>query len=800
MDTHPHNAPQPYMVAQQAAPEESGFDFWGVLNRRKWLVFLGLLTGMLLGGLYHAQCDTIYKSEAKVRIEPKDPFIFSLNGGSQRNGLMPTAADLNIRHDQLIGEFNIVKKCLNENDLLTLKSFESLPNDEIIPEVRSNLEVTQNKEEPILYDLVFYGPEPDDARVILDLLIATYQENLMTTYNDDTQQVEMLLKTVYDQFVERSEELQDELNEVFENNDITYIAQGKLTLHHQKIVELADLLEQDRRQIKILSSDLARSKESLALGSEAVKQRVWSLIADGILKEPQKKQTSEDRQGERIATQLRETEMAKKRLEKRFGPSHPDVEILTDQIADLEVELETALLGKTEEVTSGPSAEEMLRWHVSSLSEKISDLEESIMINDQLLTYNQERASSIETVKRKVENIKERQAEHNEFLQAARKKLVEIGSGEAEGRNRHEGFRFQVLMNATYGQDVWPILPVILGIGGLLGSLLGFGLGCLVELADKTFHNPDEIMKQLNVPLIGHVPVIGTSKRYLVENSLIEPIICTYHRPKSQVSEAFRAVRTALYFNTQGKQHSVIQVTSPTPGDGKSTLASNLAVSIAQSGKSVLLVDADMRRPRQHETFGISSKSGFATVLSGVDAWRKVMFECEEIPGLTLMPCGAKPQNPAELSSSPQVKELIEEMRSEFDFVIIDTPPLLAVTDPCPIAARVDGVILCLRIKKNVRVSAERAIDMIANLGANCIGLVVNGVGAQSGYGSQYTYGAYRAGYSYNGYGYGYGYGYGAGGKYYDEDQKGRKASVGAPKHLENQRTGQHQGQQPPVA
>ena len=118
---------------------------------------------------------------------------------------------------------------------------------------------------------------------------------------------------------------------------------------------------------------------------------------------------------------------------------------------------------------------------------------------------------------------------------------------------------------------------------------------------------------------------------------------------------------------------------------------------------------------------------------------------------------------------------MIEELREEYDFVIIDTPPLLAVTDPCPIAARVDGVILTLRIKKNVRISAERASEILSNLGAKTIGLVVNGVGAQSGYGSQYPYGAYRAGYAYDGYGYGYGYGYGSGSgsKYYDEQKTG---------------------------
>ena len=449
----------------------------------------------------------------------------------------------------------------------------------------------------------------------------------------------------------------------------------------------------------------------------------------------------------------------------------------------------------SEEIEAGVAPEEVLRRYISLLEQQIYDTRSMMEVNLKDYEANRQMATELAQTKRKIEDIKRQQGEFSEFVRMAKERLIEIDSGSA-GNDRNEGFRFQILQNATYGEQVWPILFIILSIGGMVGSLIGFGLGCLVELADKTFHNPDEIMKQLHVPLIGHIPVIGQSKRYLVENSLIEPVVCTYHRPKSQVSEAFRAVRTALYFNTQGKQHSVIQVTSPTPGDGKSTLASNLAVSIAQSGKRVLLVDADMRRPRQHSTFGISSKEGFATVLSGQSQWRDVVYECHEIEGLSLMPCGMKPNNPAELSSSPQVKVLIEEMREEFDFVIIDTPPMLAVTDPCPIAARVDGVILCLRIKKNVRVSAERATEMIANLGANCLGLVVNGVGAQSGYGSQYTYGAYRAGYSYNGYGYGYGYGYGSG-KYYDEDKKGRQAPP--PKHLED-RSSQVESQQPPVA
>ena len=279
-----------------------------------------------------------------------------------------------------------------------------------------------------------------------------------------------------------------------------------------------------------------------------------------------------------------------------------------------------------------------------------------------------------------------------------------------------------------------------------MGLLSGFCIGYLIDIADKTYRNPDEITRQLNVPLIGHIPIIASPKRNLNADSYIHPLVCTYHRPKAQSSEAFRAVRTALFFNAQGREHNVIQLTSPTPGDGKSTVAVNVAVSIAHAGKRVLLIDGDMRRPTIHHSFGIKSNEGFATVLSGDSRIDDVLFDCEEIEGLTIMPCGRKPTNPAELLTSPRFQSLVDHVRDQFDFVIIDTPPVLAVTDPCPIAARVDGTLLCLRIKKNIKISSDRATEILQNVGGNVIGVVVNGVGATSGYGSQYSYGALPCG------------------------------------------------------
>jgi capsular exopolysaccharide synthesis family protein len=766
----PGNNPGPFMLGPPEE-EESAFDFWGVLRRRKWLIFLCMLAGLALGGIYNSQCQKIYKSEATVTIQPKEQQFFNLrDGDSQHN----SSGGFDIRHDQMIGEHNIISKCLMTYGLNELETLRELPEDEQIQEIQKNLTITQNRLEPIKYELEYLSTVPRDAQTVLAIVVSTYEKDLEDRYKDDTQDIRELLNRMTDQFNNDLIQLDSRLKSSRDQLD-ELIGAGDLKFSQQALVAVKSKVDAEQTRLAELTAAVARAERALENGPDACRQEQWILQETSQIG---RHQIEVEDNSQEIASQKRQIDdliLQKEQLflVRKYGAGHPQIKALDAAINEREsrlVELESQELR-----VKGTPPEEIVRMFVVSAKQQMSDLRANLKFDFQVYAENAEKVRRIARAEQRVLELEKEREVRLDRARIADDRRIENQST-ASQTNLHKGFRFGTTRPATYGQDVWPLLAVILPMGGLLGALVGFGLGCLVELADKTFHNPDQITRQLQVPLIGHVPVISQGKRFLVENSLIEPIVCTYHRPKSQVSEAFRAVRTALFFNTQGKQNSVIQVTSPTPGDGKSTLASNLAVSIAQSGKRVLLVDADMRRPRQHTTFGISSRVGFATVLAGQSEWRETMFECEEIEGLTVMPCGAKPQNPAELSSSPQVKILIEEMRQEFDFVIIDTPPMLAVTDPCPIAARVDGVILTIRIKKNVRVSAERATQLIQNLGANIIGLVVNGVGSQSGYGSQYTYGAYQAGYSYNGYGYGYGQGYGGTGKYYEDDVQGRQA------------------------
>jgi capsular exopolysaccharide synthesis family protein len=314
------------------------------------------------------------------------------------------------------------------------------------------------------------------------------------------------------------------------------------------------------------------------------------------------------------------------------------------------------------------------------------------------------------------------------------------------------GFDAQTIAPAVRAPKAEPRAFPVFAVSGFLGLLVGFGLGYLAERSDQGFRTPEEIRKRLGLPVVGHIPLMVADQEVVREaeatNSPLDPILYTHYRSLSREAEAYRGVRTALYFSLLGKDHKVIQITSPTMGDGKTTLAANLGVSIAQSGKRIILIDADFRRPRLHKVFGASAKVGLASVIAG-DVALAAAIQDSGIAGLSVLPCGPIPPNPAELLTSPRFKEVLDEIRGQFEFVVVDTPPLLAVTDPCAVAPRVDGVLLNIRVSKNARPNAERAKEILSTLGVNVLGLVVNGVDENGA-------GGYGGGH----YGYGYGYAY----------------------------------------
>jgi capsular exopolysaccharide synthesis family protein len=203
--------------------------------------------------------------------------------------------------------------------------------------------------------------------------------------------------------------------------------------------------------------------------------------------------------------------------------------------------------------------------------------------------------------------------------------------------------------------------------------------------------------------------------------------LITLEQTKSPIAEAYRALRTNVQFTIVDSETRIIMITSSGPREGKSHTVSNLAVSVAQAGKSVLIIDADLRNPTQHKLFGLDNGEGLSVFLLQDQDYCKYIRETA-VPGVKVLPAGPVPPNPAELVGSKRMKHLIREVGERFDLVLIDTPPVIAVTDAAIIAQEADGVILVLASGEVNRVYAQKAKDTLDKLGIKILGAVLNKV------------------------------------------------------------------------
>ncbi|MEX0585495.1 MAG: polysaccharide biosynthesis tyrosine autokinase, partial [Pirellulales bacterium] len=366
-------------------------------------------------------------------------------------------------------------------------------------------------------------------------------------------------------------------------------------------------------------------------------------------------------------------------------------------------------------VSSEPT--DVLAVYLESLREKKSTQDQHLAKLNEL--YEQETdASGLISSKEDQDRALREQIELTKSMYGEFAKRVE--SIDAAAKVGHVSAT--VSHNPSAGSQEAPVLAKSLAMGGVAGLLVGILLAFMFEMADQSYRSPDDISRALGVPVVGHIPNIEIGKeRKRLGPSRLHPSLVSYHRPGSQMAEAYRAVRTALLSGTRHQSHQMIQVTSPNPGDGKSTLSTNLAVSIARAGKNVLLVDADLRRPNVHKLLGLENDVGVTSVVEGGLDFDDAI-QPGPLPHLDVMTSGPRETNRAELLLSPRFAEMLNALRERYDYVIIDTPPVLAVSDPAAIGAMVDGVMLVLRINRQARLHAVRARETLDLVGAKLIG------------------------------------------------------------------------------
>ena len=308
-------------------------------------------------------------------------------------------------------------------------------------------------------------------------------------------------------------------------------------------------------------------------------------------------------------------------------------------------------------------------------------------------------------------------------------------------------------------------------LGLLLGCMMGGGLIMMQEHLDDTIKDAEGTKRLLGIPFLAMIPYIvskGKNNGNSNGNGNKRKLV-VYSEPKAAASEAFRSLRTAIHYSAVTRQKKALLVTSTFPGEGKSTVIANLAVSMAQTGAKVLLIDCDMRRPSIHDIFEQGKVPGLSEVLVGDIAFEEAVRN-SQVPGLDFICAGTTPPNPSELLGSLQMNKLLDSLKDKYDYLLLDAPPALAVTDAPLLAGSVNMVVLVIEIGRVPMKAAQRMRDIIQGIGAPLAGFVINGKTARS---ELYGYG-YGYGYRY-GYGYGYGNGNGNGNGHYGEDEESGK-------------------------
>ena len=266
-------------------------------------------------------------------------------------------------------------------------------------------------------------------------------------------------------------------------------------------------------------------------------------------------------------------------------------------------------------------------------------------------------------------------------------------------------------------------------LGAVLGLILGIGAAFFLEYLDRTVRTSADVEMLLSIPVLGVIPKLRkVQPESEAEDSRTGVPLLVALDPLDPAAEAYRSLRMNLTFmSTEDKPIRTLLFSSPGPSEGKSTSSINYAVMLAQQGERVLLVDADIRRPALHRAMDVLREPGLTNLLVG-DADVREALRPSVLPNVDLLPSGPFPPNPSELLNSKKMKQLLREFEGTYDQIILDSPPILAVTDSAMLGTHTDGVVLVLRSGHTEQRAAERAVDQVRRVGVRILGAVLNEV------------------------------------------------------------------------
>jgi succinoglycan biosynthesis transport protein ExoP len=741
-------------------------ELWRIIRKRRWLIICVTVIITTLVTIEAYRAKSIYKASAFIEIGKETPTVRSAANG------MVIQADDDLYYPQLsinTNLFRLTSEPLLEDVVADLQLDKNPKFSE--PSQRSFLEAVQ----AVVNRATFKKPEPEPLTTVGTLVSGP--ENKQARSQEEHERlapyVSMVAGGLQAEQVKETRTLkvtythtdpvicaavangvaQDFIDQNFENKTERFTSASKwLDTTTRELMAKVERAEQDLTDYTKAHNIFAtEGKETLttdklsrlhdqstrAETDRILKQSVYEVVKAGRISELPA--AFSDPKITTLQTKLEELRARLEQLNLKYGQEHPQIVEAKLQIKNAEAQLDA----------SRRALEEKLKGEYELAVRDEASLKQSLdRAKGEAVKQNQD-AIQFNILKTEVDTAK---SMYTDFLNKTNQAKVEVAQ-------QHNNMRL-IQPARTPGGPVGPGRFRTIVIGLFLSLIGGVGLAYFLEYLDNTIKTVEDVGRYVQLPALGVIPAMASaSMRRLNGNkrrsrNLIVGRESSRHPGefppasdsltvfdnRSSAAEAYRVVRTSMLLSAAGNPPKTILVTSGQAGEGKTTTVVNTAISLAQLGSSVLIIDCDLRRPATHKIFGVNGERGLSSYLSS-DIKIDGLIQKLQIPNLSLIPCGPIPPNPAELISSTRMKEMLKLVAGRYDHILLDSPPLINVTDPVILSTLVDGVIMVVHGGKSPRTIAQRARQELLGVGAKIFGVVLNNIDmTREGYDEYYYY------------------------------------------------------------
>jgi succinoglycan biosynthesis transport protein ExoP len=701
----------------EATHESALSDAWTTIRKRLWIILALAAIGAGFGWYKATTQPRLYDSTGTIEIRSgsTDQYRLNANGqGAEGTGRIPTqvalltsdtlllsvAKDLNLENNPLFGG-NGEKGPQRSLDNLAVRS-------DVLGQMQNTVHVT-----PVAKtDLIHISASTLDSKLSADIVNRLITDYIHISFLSRSE----ASKRVTDFFSGQLDDLQKEVED----------SQGKMIDLQRQLGVLG--FDPTLNAVTNNLADLNKATNAAELARIQAETR-YRVLA-GTDADSSGQQTDAGRTSPAVAAirgQLDTARATLAQLSANLGPNHPQVLAAREQIGELTKQLheeQNRVLAEAKANFVAARAEERETQNALTAQQA-----ESFKMRDQLIDYT----------------LKQREFNANRTLyENLREKLRTAGV--QAGLESTEIDIVDVAVPAIF-PSLRPRSTIVL-INTIAMLIAGIVLAFVLESLDTGLGTIAEIEAVSGLPTLALVPRTRRGVQDSEKLTNLQRNLAVIASPKSQVSEAYRALRTSLLLSIAGSEPQTILLTSATPAEGKTTVSMNLAAVLTQRGVRVLLIDADLRRPTVHHRLGLEGVVGLTSVLTGSATLREAVQSVPDLPGLDVLVSGPVPPFPTEMISSPTMKTLLEECRGLYTHIVMDSPPLLSVTDSVVLARDADAVVLIVRQGKSNKHALRRARDLLLRSGAGISGVVLNAVDTSApDYASHYGY------YGYSGYG-----------------------------------------------